>query len=110
MMMQMDVLTVVVGFVSFGVFLAVHVVTFRWLRPEELLRSLLACVVAIIVFPLALMGELLFGDSLPAGPRLAIPQIHLDLVLIAFAPRAFPVRPPHPIGRNGQVSIDAVVF
>jgi len=56
--MQMDLLTVGVGLVSFGIFLLIHVVTFRWLRPEELLKSLLACVFAISALPLALMGIL----------------------------------------------------
>jgi len=68
--LHMDILTVGVGFVSFGIFLVLHVITFRWLRPEELLRSLLACVGAIAVLPLVLMG-ILFATkvaqaSLPA--------------------------------------------
>lgn len=57
--MNMDVLTVGVGVVSFTIFLIIHVVTFRWLRPEELLRSLFACVLAIAALPAVLMGGLI---------------------------------------------------
>jgi hypothetical protein len=65
--MQMDVLTLGVGVISFGVFLIVQVITFRWLRPEELLKSLSACVVAIAVLPLVLMGILYVIKALDAS-------------------------------------------
>ncbi len=54
--MQMDILTTGVGFFSFGIFLLVHTITFRWVRPEYLLRSLLVCVIAIMACPVALIG------------------------------------------------------
>ena len=54
--MTLDFLAVAVAFFSFGVFLLVNFITFRWVRPEHLLRSLLICVVAIMACPLALMG------------------------------------------------------
>lgn len=56
--MHMDILTMGVALVSFGLFLLIHVISFRWLRPEELLRSLLVCVLAILGLPLVLMGVL----------------------------------------------------
>lgn len=54
--MTMDILTAGVGFFSFIIFLAVHFIAFRWVRPERLLRSLLVCVVAIMGCPILLMG------------------------------------------------------
>jgi len=56
--MTMDVLTAGVGFFSFGFFLLIHLITFRWVRPERLLRSLLVCVLAVMGFPVLLMGIL----------------------------------------------------
>lgn len=53
--MGMDILTVGVGFFSFGIFLLVHFITFRWVSPEHLLRSLLACVIAILACPVVLI-------------------------------------------------------
>ena len=52
----MDLLTVIVGFISFGMFLAVHAVIFRWVRPEQLLKSLLTCMLALEALPALLMG------------------------------------------------------
>jgi hypothetical protein len=65
--MQMDVLTLGVGIISFGVFLIIQVITFRWLRPEELLKSLSACVIAIAVLPLVLMGILAVTKMIEAS-------------------------------------------
>ena len=52
----MDILTTGVGLVSFGVFFVIQVIAFRWLRPEELLKSLRACAAAIAALPLVLMA------------------------------------------------------
>ena len=52
----MDILTAGSGFFSFGIFLLVHVITFRWVRPEHLLRSLLLCVTGVMALPMVLMG------------------------------------------------------
>ena len=51
----MDVLTTGIGFLSFSIFLLVHLITFRWVKPERLLRSLLLCVMAIMALPFFLM-------------------------------------------------------
>ena len=56
--MSLDVLTVAAAFISFGIFLLVHVVTFRWLRPEQLLRSLVIIVGAIAGLPLVMIAPL----------------------------------------------------
>lgn len=53
--MAMDILTVAAGFFSFGIFLSVHLTAFRRVPPERLLRSLFACVVAIMGLPVLLM-------------------------------------------------------
>lgn len=66
--MHLDILTIGVGLVSFGIFLVIHVVTFRRLRPEELLRSLHACVAAIAALPLALMTLLFVMKAADASP------------------------------------------
>ncbi len=55
-LMTMDVLTAGAGIFSFLIFLSVHFITFRWVRPENLLRSLLVCVVTVMGFPVLLMG------------------------------------------------------
>ena len=54
--MQIDLLTVTAGMVSFSVFLMVHLIVFRWVQPEHLLKSLSACVIATGTIPLLLMG------------------------------------------------------
>jgi hypothetical protein len=54
--MGMDLLAAGIGICSFGIFLLVHIITFRWVRPEHLLKSLMACVTAIMVVPVLLMG------------------------------------------------------
>jgi hypothetical protein len=56
--MNIDILTVGVAIFSFVIFLLVHFITFRWVRPERLLKSLLVCVIAIMGFPALLMGIL----------------------------------------------------
>jgi hypothetical protein len=53
--MNIDILTVGVAIFSFVVFLLIHAITFRWVRPERLLRSLLGCVIAITGLPALLM-------------------------------------------------------
>jgi len=58
--MSLDVLTVAAAFISFGIFLLVHVITFRWLHPEQLLRSLVITVAAIAGLPLVMMAALFF--------------------------------------------------
>lgn len=67
--MMMDFLTLGVGLLSFVIFLLVHVITFRWLRPEELLRSLLVCVSAVAVLPLVLMCVLFVIKAADASPE-----------------------------------------
>jgi hypothetical protein len=52
----MDILTAGSSFFSFGIFLLVHLTTFRWVRPEHLLRSLLLCVIGVMALPMVLMG------------------------------------------------------
>jgi len=54
----MDILTLGVGLISFIGFLLVHLITFRWLRPEQLLRSLVMIMIAVAGLPLILMGAL----------------------------------------------------
>ena len=56
--MTIDVLTVGAGFFSFIVFLVIHFITFRWVRPEHLLKSLLGCVIAMMACPIVLIGIL----------------------------------------------------
>jgi len=56
--MGLDVLTVGVAFFSFGIFLLVHLASFRRLSPEKLLRSLLTCVMAVMGLPVVVMGVL----------------------------------------------------
>jgi hypothetical protein len=53
---SIDMLTVGSGVFSFVIFLLIHVITFRRVRPEHLLRSLLACVMGIMGLPVVLMG------------------------------------------------------
>jgi len=56
--MSIDVLTLGVGVVSFVIFLLIHVLTFRWLSPEQLLKSLTMTVVAIAGLPAVAMSVL----------------------------------------------------
>ena len=65
--MQMDLLTVTAGVVSFIFFLLIHVISFRWLRPEELLKSLLACALAIAVIPIGFMAILFVHKAVEAS-------------------------------------------
>jgi len=67
--MGIDVLTLVVGFVSFGIFLLIHVLTFRWLSPEQLLKSLTMTVVAIEGLPAVLMAVLFILKWTEASPQ-----------------------------------------
>jgi hypothetical protein len=53
--MNIDILTLVVAVFSFAVFLTVHFITFRWVSPERLLRSLLLCIIAVMALPALLM-------------------------------------------------------
>ena len=64
--MQIDLLTVAVGFGSFGIFFLIHIITFRRLHPEALLKSLAACGVAIAVLPVMLMVILFFMKAVDA--------------------------------------------
>ncbi len=53
--MSMDAMTIGAGFLSFALFLAVHFITFRWVRPERLLRSLLIGTVLMLALPAVLI-------------------------------------------------------
>jgi hypothetical protein len=63
----MDILTSTIGLLSFAVFLLVQVITFRWVRPEYLLRSLLICVAAIGLLPLAMTAVLFHMEVIEAS-------------------------------------------
>jgi len=54
--MTIDILTLGAGVFSFGVFLLIHLITFRWVAPEHLLKSLLLCVIAVMMLPVLLMA------------------------------------------------------
>jgi len=56
--MGMDLVTVLAGCLSFIVFLIIQGITFRWVNPERLLKSLFGAVVIMMLFPLVLMGLL----------------------------------------------------
>ncbi len=58
--MSIDVLTLGTGVFSFACFLLIHLIFFRWLAPERLLRSLLFIVVSIMGLPILLMGTMSF--------------------------------------------------
>ena len=58
--MTIDILTAGAGVFSFGIFLLVHVIIFRRVRPEGLLRSLLVCVIVLMGLPVGLMGVFYF--------------------------------------------------
>jgi hypothetical protein len=79
--MTMDILTVGVGFFSFGIFLLVHLIIFRKVAPEHLLRSLLACVIAIMGLPLVLMGIFFSFQALDATVQAWICAALLALVI-----------------------------
>lgn len=64
--MKMDVLTVGVSFLSFGIFLLIHVITFRRVRPEYLLKSLLTCVVILLGLPVLLTAFFYFFNIVDA--------------------------------------------
>ena len=53
--MNIDTLTVGTAVFSFVIFLLVHFISFRWVQPERLLRSLLLCVIAVMTLPVFLM-------------------------------------------------------
>jgi len=65
--MGIDILTLGVGIFSFLVFFLVHGITFRWVRPEQLLKSLLGCVMAMMGLPLVLMAVLYVLKAADAG-------------------------------------------
>ncbi len=55
---SVDILTIVTGFASFGIFLLVHVITFRWISPEGVLKSLMTMFIAFMGLPLMMTGML----------------------------------------------------
>jgi len=57
-MTGIDILTSGIGFFSFVLFLIVHFIAFRWVRPERLFRSLLVCVLALMGLHVVLMAIL----------------------------------------------------
>jgi hypothetical protein len=61
--MNMDALTVAAGFLSFGIFLSAHVITFRFVGPERLLKALLVNVLATLGLPLVLMVFFYFAKA-----------------------------------------------
>lgn len=79
--MGMDVLTAGAGFFSFGVFLLIHLITFRRVAPEHLLRSLLMCVMAIMGFPILLMGILYILKAVDATLQAWVCAALLALVI-----------------------------
>ena len=54
--MAIDVLTAGTAIFSFVIFLLVHVITFRRVAPEHLLRSLLMCTISIMALPVLMMA------------------------------------------------------
>jgi len=54
-MISIDLLSVGIGLGSFGVFLILQVIFFRWIKPEALLKSLLLLVIGVSVLPISLM-------------------------------------------------------
>src|SRR5271167_632156 len=54
--MFMDILAVGTGVFSFGIFMIIHLISFRRLRPEQLLRSLFLILIGILSLPVFLMG------------------------------------------------------
>ncbi len=100
--MNIDVLTMGAAVFSFVIFLLVHFISFRWVQPERLLRSLLLCVIAVMVIPVFLM--LLFfifkaaDETLPAWICAAILAVVVQglmsfmYVLCIFGPYETSVR------------------
>jgi len=83
----LDMLAVTVGIISFCVCLLIQVISFRWLRPEEVLKSMLLCVIAIVVLPMALMGILFSTKAIEAsflGWVMASLLASLITVLLSF--------------------------
>ncbi len=64
--MNMDLLTIAVAFFSFVIFLIIHIITFRWVQPQHLLRSLLLCVMAMLGLPVVLMAILFLVKMIDA--------------------------------------------
>jgi len=62
----MDCLTLGVGLFSFLVFLIIHVIAFRWLAPEQLLKSLLVTVLIIMALPAVVMVTIFFSRTIDA--------------------------------------------
>ena len=56
----MDILTLGTGIFSFCIFFLIHVIIFRWLAPEQLLKSLFQTVAAIMMLPVMLMAIMFF--------------------------------------------------
>jgi hypothetical protein len=100
--MEMDVLTVGVGLFSFGIFLLIHLITFRWVRPEHLLKSLLVCVITILGLPVLLMWifyvsktmDMTFQAWMCAGASALVIQglLCLAYVLCVFGPYETSIR------------------
>jgi hypothetical protein len=66
--MNIDIITVGAAIFSFVIFLLVHAVTFRWVRPERLLRSLQLCVVAVMMLPVLLMAVFFLFKAVNEDP------------------------------------------
>ena len=115
--MLMGLLTVGVGVVSFGIFFVAHVIIFRRVQPEKLLKSLRSCVLIVLFLPLLLMGILFVYKplylSLPAWVLIALLAalitglIALVYVLLVFGPYETSVRMRlvREIGRGGPEGI-----
>jgi len=63
----MDVLTLGTGVFSFGIFLLIHLVSFRWLSPERLFNSLKIIIGAVMVLPVVLMVIMFFLNFIQAS-------------------------------------------
>jgi hypothetical protein len=79
--MGMDILTAGAGFLSFGIYLLIHVVTFRWVRPERLLKSLLAVMIAMMGLPVLLMLVFYFFKVVDAPLHEWVCAVLLAIVL-----------------------------
>ena len=55
-MFTVDELTLGIGIISFVVFIFNHLITIRWVAPEQLLRSLLMCIITTLSFPAVLVA------------------------------------------------------
>lgn len=67
--MNIDILTVGAAIFSFVIFLLVHFITFRWVRPERLLRSLQLCVVAVMALPVLLIALFFIFRAVDEPPQ-----------------------------------------